>query len=113
MRAVLLLALAAFGTVGAQANPFLGRGILLEEVPFAPSRPDDAPGLAPAPPLAAAEPEAGVDGVRLAPGTTLAPSLLDPGRIDRGLDGPTGGTDGPIGRRLLDAGPGLMLQQRF
>ncbi|TQF84827.1 hypothetical protein FK498_01185 [Elioraea sp. Yellowstone] len=113
MRAFLLLALAAFGAVGAQANPFLRQGIMLEEVPFAPSRPDEAPGLAPAPPPAAAEPEAAVDGVRLSPGATLAPSLLDPGRIDRGLDGPTGGADGPIGRRLLDAGPGIMLQQRF
>lgn len=113
MRAVLWLALIALGAAGAQANPFLRQGIVLEEVPFPPARSADASDLDPLPPLEAATPEARPDGVRLAPGVTVAPHLFDPGRIDQGLDGPPGGADGGLGRRLLEAGPGIMLQQRF
>jgi hypothetical protein len=113
MRAVLWLALAAFGAAGAQANPFLKQGIVLDEVPFPPARSADASGLDPLPPPEAAAPEARRDGVRLSPGITVAPRLLDPGRIDHGLDGPSGGADGALGRRLLEAGPGIVLQQRF
>lgn len=110
--AVALAALAAAPALG-QVAPPLAPGILIDELPLA-ARPAAKPAPRAAPSIAGAAPSvAPPAAVEVAPGTTLAPGFLGSRPADAPLDGPAGGSQRGLGERLLDAGPGVVLQRRF
>ncbi len=110
--AVALAALAAAPALG-QVAPALAQGILIDELPFA-ARPDPPPAPRAAPPAAGVAPAAGPPpAVEVAPGTTLTPGFLGSRSADAPLDRPAGGPRRGLGERLLDSGPGVVLQRKF
>jgi hypothetical protein len=114
-RATLLaMALAALAApASAQVAPPLAKGILVDELPLS-SRPAPNPAAPTPPSIADAErPATPAPAVEVAPHTTLTPGFLGTRPADAPLDGPTGGPHRGIGDRLLEAGPGVVLQRRF
>lgn len=113
-----LLAVAALASAAAaqEADPVISRGILVDRLPLVPQARSGAEMWRPPQAAAPAESSPGPSGLafELLPGTTLSPGFLDPGRNDGIIDGPTG-RDGNrrLGDRLLDTGPGLVLQRPF
>lgn len=118
MTRLVLLAVVGVAMVAAaqEPDPVISRGILVDRLPLMPgARPG---GEAYHPPAAGAPAESapGPSGLafQFLPGTTVVPGFLDPGRNDGLIDGPTGRDTGShLGDRLLDAGPGLVLQRPF
>lgn len=99
-----------------EADPVISRGILLDRLPLAPQARPGAEAYRPPLPAAPAESSPGPSGLafEFLPGTTVAPRFLDPGRNDAAVDGPAGRDgDRRLGDRLLDSGPGIVLQRPF
>jgi hypothetical protein len=114
-RATLLAtALAALAApASAQVAPPLAKGILVDELPLS-SRPAPNPAAPMPPSIADAErPATPAPAVEVALHNTLAPGFLGTRPADAPLDGPAGGPHRGIGDRLLEAGPGVVLQRRF
>jgi hypothetical protein len=109
----LAIALAALaGPAAAQVAPPLARGILVDELPLSP-RPAPNAATPTTPSIAGTERPAAGSAVEVAPHTTLTPGFLGTRPADAPLDGPTGRPHRGIGEKLLEAGPGVVLQRRF
>ncbi|WP_439580585.1 hypothetical protein [Elioraea sp.] len=118
MTRAFLVALAVAAAPGvsltAELPPAISQGILVDELPLRP-RPAPGSGTRVEPPGPRIDPPGAAAGtVELAPGTTLAPGFFSSRPIDAPLDGPTAGVpQRGVGDRLLEVGPGVVLQRRF